>query len=182
MVSQLEEALRLSKDSIICAIHEDVEIYDLHRHTCLCPDWSMCGIGYFLLQQHYSCPSGIPDCCPGFLIPTLLHTLLAYSESVYAQEGVLLYQDCIIVPSSLSSCVMQNLHTAHQGTSMIEQCTHTIVYWPSMSTDIPNTRDGCAKCDRNAPHTGSHSSSPHHATLYPKACLQISSPMAAAIT
>ena len=37
----------------------------MHKRTCLRPDWSTRGIGYFLLQQHCSCPSGVPDCCPG---------------------------------------------------------------------------------------------------------------------
>ena len=72
-------------------------------------------------------------------------------ESLYAQEGVLLYQDHITVPSSLRSRVMQNLHTAHQGTSTMKQRAQAIIYWPGMSTDIRNTRDGCAGCNRNAP-------------------------------
>ena len=62
---QLEEAFQLAKDAIICAIREGVEIFDMHKRTCLRPDWSTRGIGYFLLQQHCSCPSGVPDCCPG---------------------------------------------------------------------------------------------------------------------
>ena len=62
---QLEEAFQLSKDAIIRTIREGVEIFDMHRRTCLHPDWSTHGIGYFLLQQHCSCSSGIPDCCPG---------------------------------------------------------------------------------------------------------------------
>ncbi|XP_068695963.1 uncharacterized protein [Montipora foliosa] len=72
-------------------------------------------------------------------------------ESVYAQEGVLLYQDRVVVPSSLRSHVLQNLHAAHQGTSMMEQRARAIVYWPGMSSDIRNIRDGCADCNRNAP-------------------------------
>ena len=60
-------------------------------------------------------------------------------ESVYAQEGVLLYQDRVIVPSSLRSRVLQHLHAAHQGTSMMAQRARAIVYWPGMSTDIRNT-------------------------------------------
>ena len=47
---QLEEAFQLSKDAIICAICEGVEIFDMQRRTCLRPNWSMRGIGYFLLQ------------------------------------------------------------------------------------------------------------------------------------
>ena len=318
----LEEAFQLSKDAIICAIRQGVEIFDMHRRTCLRPDWSRRGIGYFLLQQQCSCPSGIPDCCPGgwritlagsrFLssaeqryaaiegealavawgleqtryftqgcdnlvvvtdhkplikifgdrtldeitnsrlfrlkqrtlpwrfdikhlpgktnhaadatsrhpspsgsansttlgassipdhvesalmasirqdtqelgtitwsllaqatasdtsLSTLLElidqgtpslarntpslaTLWPICESVYAQEGVLLYQDRVIVPSSLRSRVLQNLHAAHQGTSMMEQRARAIVYWPGMSKDIRDTRDRCADCNRNAP-------------------------------
>ena len=62
---QLEEAFQLSKDAIIRAIREGVEIFEMHRRTCLRPDWSTLGIGYFLLQQHCSCSLGIPYCCPG---------------------------------------------------------------------------------------------------------------------
>ena len=47
---QLEEAFQLSKDAIIRAIREGVEIFDMQRRTCLRPNWSMRGIGYFLLQ------------------------------------------------------------------------------------------------------------------------------------
>ncbi|KAK2563731.1 Uncharacterized protein P5673_012717 [Acropora cervicornis] len=72
-------------------------------------------------------------------------------ESVYAQEGVLLYQDRVIVPSSLRSRILQHLHAAHQGTSMMAQRARAIVYWSGMSTDIRNMRDGCADCNRNAP-------------------------------
>ena len=74
---QLEMAFQLSKDAIIRPIHEGVEIFDMNKRTYLRPDWSSCGIGYFLLQQHCSCPSGIPDCCPGWLtVPDPCRTIL----------------------------------------------------------------------------------------------------------
>ena len=41
------------------------KFFDMRKRTCLRPDWCTRGIGYFLLQQHYSCPSSVPDCCPG---------------------------------------------------------------------------------------------------------------------
>ena len=62
---ELESTFQASKEAIIKAIRQGVEIFDIQRHTCLRPDWSKRGIGYFLLQQHCSCPSGVPDCCPG---------------------------------------------------------------------------------------------------------------------
>ncbi|XP_059914686.1 uncharacterized protein LOC132462923 [Gadus macrocephalus] len=71
--------------AIIGAIREGVEIYDMRRRTCLRPDWSRRGIGYFLVQQHCSCTSGIPDCCPGGWRITLAGSrFLSSAEQHYA--------------------------------------------------------------------------------------------------
>ena len=318
---ELEDAFQSSKRAIIEAIREGVEIYDMQRRTCLRPDWSRRGIGYFLLQQHCGCASGIPDCCPGgwritlagsrFLTPTeqryaaiegealavawgleqtryftqgsdnlvivtdhkplvkifgdrtldeitnsrlfrlkqrtlpwrfdivhlpgksnhaadaasrhpspsgsvnglalgspgvpdavesalmasirsdaqelgaiswsllaretaadaclgrLLHlieredrvdatdpalaSLSPVCESVYAQDGVLLYQDRVVVPPSLRARVLQHLHAAHQGISAMGRHARAIVYWPGMSEDIQATRHACSDCNRNTP-------------------------------
>ena len=79
---QLEEAFQSSKDAIISAIRQGVEIFDMHRRTSLRPDWSRHGI---LLQQHCSCPSGIPDCCPGGWRITLADSrFLSSAEQRYA--------------------------------------------------------------------------------------------------
>ncbi len=50
-----------------------------------------------------------------------LACLSTIRESVYAQEGVLLYQDRVVVPFSLRKRIIQHLHAAHQGTSAMEQ-------------------------------------------------------------
>ena len=62
---ELNTAFEESKSAIIDAIREGVEIFDLSKPTCLRPDWSCKGIGYFLLQKHCHCQSTLPDCCPG---------------------------------------------------------------------------------------------------------------------
>ena len=350
----LEEAFQKSKEAIVEAIRQGVEIFDTKKRTCLRPDWSKRGIGYFLLQQHCRCSSGLPDCCPGgwqitlagsrFLssaeqryaaiegealavawgleqtkyftqgcdnlivvtdhkplvkifgdrtldeisnsrlfrlkqrtlpwrfemhhLPgksnsaadatskhpspsgstngtalesstiadqvekalmasiskeaqelgtiswsliaqeTATDTLLSHllqrieqgtqhfdrndpaitplwpiCESAYVQEGVLLYQDRVVVPSSLRHRVLQHLHAAHQGTSSMEQRARAIVYWPGMSKDIRETRERCADCNRNAP---SQPATPptrrHHRQHHLKLSLQTFSTMVATIT
>ncbi|XP_070398540.1 uncharacterized protein [Nothobranchius furzeri] len=72
-------------------------------------------------------------------------------ESVYAQDGVLLYCDRVVVPTSLRRAVLQHLHAAHQGKSAMERWACSIVYWPGMSNDIQLTRERYADCNRNAP-------------------------------
>jgi GNAT superfamily N-acetyltransferase len=90
---ELEEAFyTTSKEAIVEAIRKGVEIFDIHKRTCLRPDWSRRGIGYFLLQQHCSCPSGIPECCPGGWHITLAGSrFLSSAEERYAAiEGEVL--------------------------------------------------------------------------------------------
>ena len=59
----LEAAFNRSKYLIIEEIRHCVEIFDLNKPTCLQPDWSKTGIGFFLSQKHCSCDSTSPDCC-----------------------------------------------------------------------------------------------------------------------
>ena len=78
----LEEAFESLKQEIVSAIRRGVEIFDITRRTCLRPEWSRRGVGYFLLQKHCNCPSQIPDCCPdGWLVT------LAGSRSLSSAEG-----------------------------------------------------------------------------------------------
>ena len=92
----LEETFQLSREAIILVIRQGVEIFDMQKRTCLRPDWSCRGIGYFFLQQHCSCPSGIPDCCPGGWRITLAGSrFLSSAEQRYAAiEGEALAVAC----------------------------------------------------------------------------------------
>lgn len=81
----LDEAFQASKVAIISAIQEGVRIFDMAKKTCLRPDWSTNGIGYFLLQKHCRCHSEAPDCCPGgWRIILAGSRFLSGAESRYA--------------------------------------------------------------------------------------------------
>ena len=83
--SNLSAAFQSSKDAIIEAIRHGVQIFDPKRLTCLRPDWSHLGIGYFLLQKHCSCTSQLPDCCiDGWRITLAGSRFLSSSEQRYA--------------------------------------------------------------------------------------------------
>ena len=82
---ELEEAFQASKEAIVDAIREGVEIFDPNRRTCLRADWSKKGIGYFLFQKHCSCSSQLPGCCPsGWRITLAGSRFLQSAEGRYA--------------------------------------------------------------------------------------------------
>ena len=61
--ADLETAFIKSKAHIVEQIEEGVRLFDLNRKTCLAPDWSQDGLGFFLLQQYCNCDSDSPICC-----------------------------------------------------------------------------------------------------------------------
>jgi hypothetical protein len=83
--SELNAAFEASKTNIIKSIQRGVEIFDVHKRTCLRPDFSNRGLGFFLLQQHCSCTSGLPGCClDGWKITLAGSRFLSSAEQRYA--------------------------------------------------------------------------------------------------
>ena len=61
----LEQAFSDSKAQIVSLVREGIAAFDLKRVTCLAPDWSKEGMGFFLLQKYCDCPTDkAPVCCP----------------------------------------------------------------------------------------------------------------------
>ena len=82
---ELESAFQSSKEIIIEAIKKGVEIFDMQRPTCLRPDWSKTGIGFYLCQKHCDCTSITPDCCKdGWKITLAGSRFLKPAETRYA--------------------------------------------------------------------------------------------------
>ena len=83
--SELNEAFVKSRDSVVDAIRHGVQIFDLDKKTCLRPDWSSKGVGYFLTQKHCTCPGTCPDCCEnGWVITLAGSRFLSGAEKNYA--------------------------------------------------------------------------------------------------
>ena len=85
-------------------------------------------------------------------------------------EGVVLYKDRIVIPSSLRPNIVQNLHSAHQGVSSMYSRAQTIVYWPRLVADLDAAREACRLCHQNAP---SHARLPPTAPEIPKTPFQM---------
>ena len=90
-----------------------------------------------------------------------------YRESLYILDGVVMYKDRVVVPSSLRDRVLQILHSAHQGVSSMESRARAIVFWPGMTADIQSKRDSCSSCNKNAPSQAATPSIPATVTSNP---------------
>ena len=66
-------------------------------------------------------------------------------------DGVLMYGSRAIIPPKLRSQVLSHLHSAHQGTSQMNNRAANCVFWPGISSDIEEARARCNPCDIIAP-------------------------------
>ena len=64
-----------------------------------------------------------------------------YRDALYVSDGIILYNDRVVIPPALRNNVLQILHPAHQGVSAMESRARAIVFWPGLTEDIRATRD-----------------------------------------
>ena len=84
-------------------------------------------------------------------LPELIFGFWEARESLRCSEGVIMYKDRIVIPSSLRKQIGENLPSAHQGVSSMYSRAQTIVYWPRLAADLEKARNACRSCHRNAP-------------------------------
>lgn len=61
----LDKAFQDSKARIVELVKEGIAAFDVNRVTCVAPDWSKEGMGFFVLQKYCDCPTEkAPVCCP----------------------------------------------------------------------------------------------------------------------
>ena len=82
---ELDDAFSRSKQIIIDLIRHGVKIFELEKPTCLRPDWSGRGIGYFLFQKHCECSDTTFGCClNGWKVTLAGSRFLSETEQRYA--------------------------------------------------------------------------------------------------
>ena len=94
-------------------------------------------------------------------------------NNLYILDGVILMNDCVVVPSNLRdtvtsyqhqtsnirivvpqnlrSEVISTLHSAHQGISGMNERAKAGVFWPGITNDIQKARNNCNRCNNIMP-------------------------------
>lgn len=71
-------------------------------------------------------------------------------ESLAEKNGCLLFNDRVIVPSSLRAKVLIHLHLAHPGIVRMKALARSYVYWPNIDKDIGDCVQKCSRCASTA--------------------------------
>ncbi|KAI2648690.1 Transposon Ty3-G Gag-Pol polyprotein [Labeo rohita] len=75
-----------------------------------------------------------------------LHSFHAARAHLSEIDGLLLYEDRIVIPSSQRPEVLHQLHTGHQGLTKCRERANMLVWWPGIGKDITKTVETCEFC------------------------------------
>jgi hypothetical protein len=84
-------------------------------------------------------------------LPLALKSFWEFRDSLFLADGVIMYNDRVVIPAALRDEVLEALHSAHQGVSAMLARAMASVFWPGITTHIQMKRDQCSSCNRNAP-------------------------------
>ena len=90
-----------------------------------------------------------------------------FREHLTTYDGVILYNERVVIPPPLRDKILISLHSAHQGISQMCSRAEASVFWPGMTTAIKNIREQCTSCSRIAPSQPSAPPTPPIMPLYP---------------
>ena len=65
---------------------------------------------------------------------------------MHVVNGIVLKNECIVVPASLQETMLALIHESHLGMEKCKTRARQLLYWPRMTLDIENTVSNCAVC------------------------------------
>ena len=78
-----------------------------------------------------------------------------------------MFKNRLVIPKKLRHEVLQNLHSAHQGTKGMKDRASNCIYWPGINSSIEQVRQNCKFCDSIAPSQARQPLKPLPPATYP---------------
>ena len=100
-------------------------------------------------------------------MPPDLQEYFSLRDGLYTLDGVVVYNDRIVIPPSLRDKVLQSLHSAHQGVSFMSSRAEASVFWPGITSAICEMHAQCSHCNRMAPSQPNPTPTPPAMPVYP---------------
>ena len=88
-------------------------------------------------------------------VPLNIRPFFIHRPHLYTVDGVAVFKDRVVIPPSLRAECLQALHSAHQGTTMMQSRADMSVFWPGIVADIAHHRASCTMCNTMSPSQAS---------------------------
>ena len=93
--------------------------------------------------------SGWPQHVRG--LPSELHKYHAERAHLSVAQGMLLYNNRMVVPAAMREVVLGKIHDGHMGLTKCRSRAQQTVWWPGLSADITMTVKACEFCQIHKP-------------------------------
>ncbi|XP_041484011.1 uncharacterized protein K02A2.6-like [Lytechinus variegatus] len=113
--------------------------------------------------------SGLPEHRHAF--PHPLREYFQFRDGISLVDGVILFNDRVLIPPSLRDEILTHLHAAHQGVTSMTARAEAFVSWPGTTPAIKALRAGCTQCNRIAPSNPSAPPAPLISPAFPFQCI-----------
>uniref|UniRef100_A0A3Q1HAR0 Gypsy retrotransposon integrase-like protein 1 n=2 Tax=Acanthochromis polyacanthus TaxID=80966 RepID=A0A3Q1HAR0_9TELE len=80
-----------------------------------------------------------------------LHGYYSARSQLSEADGLVLYQDRLVIPAALRQDVLKRIHEGHQGLTKCRARARMSVWWPRISMDITQLVSTCRFCIENKP-------------------------------
>ena len=85
-------------------------------------------------------------------VPCELAEYFSVRDELVIDNGVILKSQRVVVPESLRSVYIEQLHRGHPGVEATKRRARDVVYWPTMTKDIEYIISSCKPCNSTKPH------------------------------
>jgi len=83
--------------------------------------------------------------------PPELRNFECNKSDLSLQDGLLLFRDRIVIPSTLRKEMLGRLHETHQGFNKCLENAQGSIWWPGMAKELKEFVDKCATCKQTRP-------------------------------
>lgn len=89
----------------------------------------------------------------------------ALASDLYEQDGLILHNNRIVIPSGMQKDILFRIHEGHLGMDKCKALARSAVFWPGINQDIENTVGRCPTCNMFRHQQTAEPLSPHPVPL-----------------
>ena len=94
-------------------------------------------------------------------LPKNLREFWSCKDELSVEDGLVLKGERVLIPTTMRSYILQNIHAGHQGMEKCKLRAKTCVYWIGISANIERTVKTCSVCQTNQSSQQAETLLPH---------------------